>query len=88
MVDGCVAFVQELEKKYVELISEFQQNLSATQRIFMNGKNAPPIPQNLPPIAGALTWCRGLCERIRQPTEKLKLLDRKALDRDEAVSPT
>jgi hypothetical protein len=30
--------------------------------------------------------CRGLSERIRLPTEKLKLIDRKVLDRDEAVS--
>lgn len=78
--------VQELEKKYVELINGYQQNLTATQKLFMDGKANPAIPQNLPPIAGALTWCRGLSERIRLPTEKLKLLDRKALDRDEAVS--
>jgi len=75
----------EMEKKYVELLTGYQLNLTAVQKLFMESRSAPNIASNLPPIAGALYWSRGLLERIRLPTEKLKLLDRKVLDRDEAV---
>jgi len=30
-----------------------------------------PISTNLPPIAGALNWTKGLLERIKEPMEKL-----------------
>jgi len=33
-----------------------------------------PIPNNLPPIAGALNWTAGLYERIREPMERLSHL--------------
>ena len=52
----------------------------------MDYKAHPPIPTNMPPVAGALTWCRGLLSRLKGPTEKLRSLDRKVLDRDEGVS--
>jgi dynein heavy chain len=38
----------------------------------------------LPPIAGALTWCRGLSDRISIPYGKLNSLDKSILDREEA----
>jgi len=28
----------------------------------------------MPPIAGALTWCAGLKERVKEPLEKLSTL--------------
>ena len=40
--------------------------------------------RNLPPIAGALTWCRGLLVRVKLPMTKLQQLDRKILDHEEA----
>ncbi|KAK1747721.1 hypothetical protein QTG54_001684 [Skeletonema marinoi] len=40
--------------------------------------------QNLPPIGGSLTWCRGLLARASIPMEKMKELDRNILDREEA----
>jgi len=30
-----------------------------------------PIFLNMPPIAGALTWCKSLKDRIEEPLEKL-----------------
>ena len=44
---------------------QFRDGVGATQvremqKMFIEGKEAPPIAHNLPPIAGALTWCRGL----------------------------
>lgn len=48
------------------------------QSIFLEGKSLvdkidekAPIPNNLPPIAGALNWTNGLLERIKEPMERL-----------------
>lgn len=30
-----------------------------------------PIYNNMPPIAGALMWCKGLRDRITEPLDKL-----------------
>jgi dynein heavy chain len=49
--------------------------------VFLEGKvlvdkqdERAPIFHNMPPIAGALTWCKGLRDRIQEPIEKLALL--------------
>jgi dynein heavy chain len=73
----------ELEKKHSSLVESVRQDVEDVQKIFLEHKDAPLIACNLPPIAGALTWCRGLLERIEGPLEKLKTLDKKVLDRED-----
>jgi dynein heavy chain len=55
----------ELEKKYVGLVQSYGQDLKTVQEMFLQYRDNCPIAWNLPPIAGALTWCRGLVERIQ-----------------------
>lgn len=74
----------ELEKKHAVMIAAVRQDAEEIQKLFNDYKNNPPVANNLPPIAGALTWCRGLLERVQQPLEKLKSLDRKILEREDA----
>ncbi|CAM9107555.1 unnamed protein product [Discosporangium mesarthrocarpum] len=74
----------ELEKKYVGLVQSYGADLKTVQELFLQSRDSPPISWNLPPIAGALTWCRGLVERIQIPMAKLQQLDRTILDREEA----
>jgi dynein heavy chain len=66
----------ELEKKHVVLVQSYGKDLKAVQELFLKDKDDPPIGSNLPPIAGSLTWCKGLTERIEEPMEKLKQLNR------------
>lgn len=73
----------QLEKKHAALISVVRSDVEEVQAIFNRYKNEPPVGNNLPPIAGSLTWCRGLLERIQPPLEKLKNLDKKILERDD-----
>ena len=54
------------------------------QKMFIEGKDSPPIAHNLPPIAGALTWCRGLLERIKTPMAKIRKLDKSVMESEEA----
>jgi len=74
----------ELEKKYVSLVQSYGYDLKTVQELFLQHRDNCPIAWNLPPIAGALTWCRGLVERIHIPMAKLQLLDRSILEREEA----
>jgi hypothetical protein len=60
------------------------EDVRAMQKMFIEGKEAPPIAHNLPPIAGALTWCRGLLERIKTPMAKIRKLDKSVMESEEA----
>ena len=73
----------ELEKKYAPLIHSIKVDIDEVQDIFVKNKDLPLIASNLPPIAGALAWCRGLQDRIQYPIEKLKTLDSKVLERED-----
>ena len=76
----------ELEKKYVALVQAYGLDLKLIQELFLRFRDKPPpeTARNLPPITGALTWCRGLMSRIKIPMLKLQQLDRTILDREEA----
>lgn len=76
----------ELECKYVDLVHAYGKDLKIVQEVFLNYREEPPgdTARNLPPIAGALVWCRGLLKRVQIPMKKLSQLDRKTLDREEA----
>lgn len=74
----------ELEKKHVSLVQNYGQDLKLVQELFLHSRDAPPISWNLPPVAGALTWCRGLVERIEHPMRKLKELNQNVMEREEA----
>lgn len=74
----------ELEKKYISLVQSYGADLKTVQEQFLQNRDNCPIAWNLPPIAGALTWCRGLVERIQIPMNKLNQLDRTIIEREEA----
>ena len=80
----------ELEKKHIVLLESYKSDLKTVQSIFLEGKvlvdnldPTAPIFNNMPPIAGALTWCRGLQERIKEPIEKLSSLGQVIIEREE-----
>jgi dynein heavy chain len=84
--DGLISrpvIADQLEKKHAAFIAAVRFDLDEVQRIFHSFKHCPPVGSNLPPIAGSLTWCRGLLERVQPPLEKLKHLDKKILERDD-----
>ena len=80
----------ELEKKHIILIESYKQDLKSVQGLFLEGKvladrkdEKAPLYNNLPPIAGALAWCRSLLERIKEPMDKLQNLSPVVIDREE-----
>jgi len=74
----------ELEKKHLLLVQTFAQDLKLVQETFIELRDNPPIANNLPPITGTILWCKGLIDRVSEPMEKLKTLNRSILEREEA----
>ena len=75
--------VSDLERKHVDLIKAYGNDLKDVQEIFTSMKeisaegkylqrDGPPLYVNMPPVSGALFWTRGLVERIEEPMAKLK----------------
>jgi dynein heavy chain len=80
----------ELERKHITLLDLYKQDLKTVNTIFIDGKvlvdkldERAPISNNLPPIAGALNWTKGLVERIKEPMDKLEMLSQSVKDREE-----
>lgn len=68
----------------------YKKDLKEVQNLFLEGKvlvdkgdEHEPIYQNMPPISGALTWCKSLRDRISEPFEKLGGLGQGITDREE-----
>ena len=72
----------------MELVKAFGKDMKVVQELFLHYREEPPIAANLPPISGALTWCRGLLDRVRVPMNKLVQLDKAVLSREEAKEVT
>lgn len=66
----------------MQLLSSYGEDLVAVNQLFHEHRHEPPIPHNLPPIAGSLHWCRGLLERVKHPMQKLAQLNKAILERE------
>ncbi len=80
-----------MEKKHIVLLDFYKQDLKQVQAIFLEGKNFiensdfihAPIYNNMPPISGTLTWCKGLHERMKEPLGKIQELGPSITEREE-----
>lgn len=61
----------QVERKYTQLFRMFSEDLDRAYKIFTQRRDSPPIFDNMPLVAGSLTWCRGLRERIMEPYKKI-----------------
>eukprot|EP00003_Mantamonas_plastica_P006669 TRINITY_DN1548_c0_g2_i8.p1 TRINITY_DN1548_c0_g2~~TRINITY_DN1548_c0_g2_i8.p1 ORF type:complete len:4445 (-),score=1771.15 TRINITY_DN1548_c0_g2_i8:52-13386(-) len=75
---------RDFSSKYADLLHQFADEITDVHEIFRSQKHDPPIFVNMPPVAGALRWSRGLMDRITGPWRSLKQLDPQVLSMDEA----
>ena len=75
--------LSDLDKKNTDLLNSYADDLRAVQEIFMEGVQDPPIADNSPPHAGAVTWSRGLIERVEEPMTRLKGVGKAVLESEE-----
>eukprot|EP00904_Undaria_pinnatifida_P003150 jgi/Undpi1/12836/HiC_scaffold_7.g02503.m1 len=71
------AIAEELQRKHVAMVLDFSAEVALVMQLFAKHKDNPPIAHNLPPFAGALTWSKGLLERVSMPMAKISSFDKK-----------
>ena len=52
-------------KKFDDILSTFEKEVDSINSLFDEYKEKPPISKTQPPVAGAITWCRSLFQRIK-----------------------
>ncbi|CAM9099296.1 unnamed protein product [Ectocarpus fasciculatus] len=78
------AIAEELQRKHTIMVQDFATEVALVKQLFLKQNEDPPIANNLPPVAGALTWSRGLLERVSLPMSKIAEFDNKVLATEEA----
>ena len=73
----------ELDRKYLSLVQDFAKDLKRVQEVFLEYRERPPLSWNLPPQSGALSWCRGLRDRIAEPMSRIRGMSKGLLEREE-----
>ena len=64
-----------MEKKHVDLMRAYGEEVSVVHDIFHAQKNAPTAPLNSAPRSGAVNWVRGLKQRIEEPMARMQTLN-------------
>ena len=64
----------DLDSKLNIIFQNYGQELEQVQQLYEKEKHDPPIPRNLPPVAGNITWSRHLLKRIEEPMKQVSVL--------------
>jgi dynein heavy chain len=62
----------DLDSKLSIIFQNYGQELEQVQQLYEKEKHDPPIPRNLPPVAGNITWSRHLLKRIEEPMKQFE----------------
>lgn len=63
----------ELDSKLSLIFQNYGLELEQVQQLYEKQKHEPPIPRNLPPVAGNITWSRHLLKRIEEPMKEFEV---------------
>ncbi|XP_077977872.1 dynein axonemal heavy chain 5-like isoform X2 [Glandiceps talaboti] len=68
-IQGCNL---NLHEKYMKVLSNYGRDLETVRKLYQKCKEDPPVPRNIPPIAGKITWARQLYRKIDAPMKVFK----------------
>ncbi|XP_071151451.1 dynein axonemal heavy chain 5-like, partial [Mytilus edulis] len=57
----------KIDGKYAVILRQYGEEVEEIRKLYMKYKEEPPIPRNMPPVAGKVTWVRQLSHRIEYP---------------------
>lgn len=61
-----------LNTKYLDIFSNFAQDLDMVGNMYERLKNDPPISRDAPPVAGRIGWVRHMLKMIEVPMHKFR----------------
>ncbi|XP_074645893.1 dynein axonemal heavy chain 5-like [Tubulanus polymorphus] len=61
-----------LQDKLMKILNVYVKDLEMVRKLYQKNKADPPIPRNLPPIAGKIAWARHLFRKIEIPMKFFK----------------
>uniref|UniRef100_A0A8C0UY83 Dynein heavy chain 5, axonemal-like n=1 Tax=Cyanistes caeruleus TaxID=156563 RepID=A0A8C0UY83_CYACU len=62
----------DLNEKYTIVLQQYSQDLEFIQKLYQKEKENPPLPRNIPPVAGKIMWAQQLFRKIDHPMVFLK----------------
>ncbi|KAF7401630.1 hypothetical protein HZH68_007450 [Vespula germanica] len=65
-----------IDRKYLELTKIYQNEIEEMRDRYNEDRSSPPIPRNIPSIAGRIFWIRQLYRRIEAPMNVFKTRQR------------
>ncbi|KAK1795394.1 hypothetical protein P4O66_010566 [Electrophorus voltai] len=70
--ENAVGNQMDLSDKYTIVLHRFACDLEQVRKLYHKHKDCPPIPRNIPPVAGKIMWSRQLFRKIESTMEILK----------------
>ena len=64
--------ISTLDEKLAVVFRQYGVDLEAVQVLYEKHKQAPPMPRNMPPVAGNIIWSRNLLKRIEDPMKSFE----------------
>ena len=63
---------KDLDSKLTVIFHNYGLELSRVEQLYEKLKHNPPIPRNMPPVAGNIAWARHLLRKIEDPMKKFQ----------------
>ena len=64
--------ISTLDDKLNVIFKQYGKDLDQVQVLYEKHKQAPPMPRNMPPVAGNIIWSRHLLKRIEDPMKSFE----------------
>jgi dynein heavy chain len=62
----------DIDAKCSAILATYSRTLDRVKLTYNRYKENPPVPRNMPPVAGRIWWTRGLFEQIAGPMRQFK----------------
>ncbi|XP_030832172.1 dynein heavy chain 8, axonemal [Strongylocentrotus purpuratus] len=61
-----------IDEKYGVVLHHFGSEIEGIKKLYNKQKDDPPIPRDMPPVAGKISWARQLFRKIEEPMDIIK----------------